>query len=68
MIIALFFGGFIATGGEWFQMWRSTAWNGLDPAFRNSALAAITLVLIHATAPVQSTAPVHPTASATTAV
>jgi predicted small integral membrane protein len=28
-------------------MWRSTAWNGLDPAFRNSVLAAITLVLIH---------------------
>lgn len=50
MIIALFFGGFITIGGEWFQMWRSTAWNGLDPAFRNSVLAAITLVLIHTTA------------------
>ncbi len=50
MIIALFFGGFITVGGEWFQMWRSTSWNGLDPAFRNSVLAAITLVLIHATA------------------
>jgi len=47
MIIVLFFGGFITVGGEWFQMWRSTAWNGLDPAFRNSVLAAITLVLIH---------------------
>lgn len=50
MIIVLFFGGFITVGGEWFQMWRSTAWNGLDPAFRNSVLAAITLVLIHTTA------------------
>ena len=50
MIIILFFGGFITVGGEWFQMWRSTAWNGLDPAFRNSVLAAITLVLIHTTA------------------
>ena len=50
MIIVLFFGGFIAIGGEWFQMWRSTAWNGLDPAFRNAVLAAITLVLIHTTA------------------
>ncbi len=50
MIVALFFGGFITVGGEWFQMWRSTAWNGLDPAFRNSVLAAITLVLIHTTA------------------
>ena len=51
MIVILFFGGFITIGGEWFQMWRSTAWNGLDPAFRNAVLAAITLVLIHLTAP-----------------
>ncbi len=47
MFVLLFMGGFIAIGGEWFQMWRSTAWNGLDPAFRNSVLALITLVLIH---------------------
>jgi predicted small integral membrane protein len=47
MILALFFGGFIVVGGEWFQMWRSTAWNGLDPAFRNSVLALATLVLLH---------------------
>ena len=51
MIIALFFAGFITIGGEWFNMWRSDAWNGLDPAFRNSVLAAITLVLIHTTSP-----------------
>lgn len=47
MVIALFFGGFIVIGGEWFQMWRSEAWNGLDPAFRNSMLAMVTLVAIH---------------------
>ena len=47
MVLALFFGGFIVVGGEWFQMWRSTAWNGLDPAFRNSVLALIPLVLLH---------------------
>jgi predicted small integral membrane protein len=47
MILLLFFGGFVVIGGEWFQMWRSTAWNGLDPAFRNSALALLTLVLLH---------------------
>lgn len=51
MIVALFFAGFITVGGEWFNMWRSSAWNGLDPAFRNSVLAAITLVLIHVTSP-----------------
>lgn len=47
MLLLLFMGGFIAIGGEWFQMWKSTAWNGLDPAFRNSVLAMITLVVIH---------------------
>ena len=47
MIVLLFFGGFITVGGEWFNMWRSTSWNGLDPAFRNAVLAGITLVLIH---------------------
>lgn len=53
MIILLFFAGFTDTGGEWFQMWRSTTWNGLEPAFRNSAMAAVTLVLVHMT-PLQS--------------
>ena len=47
MVLLLFFGGFIVVGGEWFQMWRSTAWNGLDPAFRNCVLALVTLVLLH---------------------
>lgn len=47
MVLILFFGGFITIGGEWLQMWKSVAWNGLDPAFRNSVLALVTLVLIH---------------------
>ena len=47
MIVVLFFGGFIDVGGEWFGMWRSTVWNGLDPAFRNCMLALVTLVLLH---------------------
>jgi predicted small integral membrane protein len=34
-------------GGEWFQMWRSTAWNGLDPAFRNTVIALATVVLVY---------------------
>ena len=50
MIVALFFAGFIDVGGEWFSMWRSTAWNGEDTAFRNAVLATLTLVLIHTTA------------------
>ncbi len=51
MLLLLFFGGFITIGGEWFQMWKSDAWNGLDPAFRNSVLALVTLVLIHLPSP-----------------
>jgi predicted small integral membrane protein len=39
-------GGFIAIGGEWFQMWKSTAWNGEDAALRNAALAFLTLLLV----------------------
>ncbi len=51
MVVVLFFGAFIAIGGEWFQMWRSEAWNGLDPAFRNAALAMLGLVLLHLPSP-----------------
>jgi predicted small integral membrane protein len=47
MFLLLFMGGFIAIGGEWFPRWKSTAWNGLDAAFRNSALAFVTLVLVY---------------------
>jgi predicted small integral membrane protein len=47
MLLLLFFGGFIIVGGEWFQMWTSTVWNGEDPAFRNSVLALLTIVVIH---------------------
>jgi predicted small integral membrane protein len=47
MMTALFLVGFIVIGGEWFQMWRSTAWNGLDPAFRNTVLALVTLFVLH---------------------
>lgn len=32
--LMLWLGGFIAIGGEWFGMWMSTQWNGLDAAFR----------------------------------
>jgi predicted small integral membrane protein len=47
MIAVLFLGGFIAIGGEWFQMWRSTDWNAIDAAFRNVVMALLGLVLLH---------------------
>lgn len=46
MVILLFFGGFLGIGGEWFQMWRSSAWNGTDAALRNIIVAAIPLLLL----------------------
>jgi len=30
----VWFFGFMAVGGEWFQMWQSPAWNGQRAAFR----------------------------------
>lgn len=47
MIVILFFCGFITIGGEWFQMWKSVEWNGLEPAFRNSVLALFGIVLCY---------------------
>jgi predicted small integral membrane protein len=47
MLEILFVGGFITIGGEWFAMWQSKTWNGLDPAFRNATIAGFGLVLIH---------------------
>lgn len=47
MIVVLFFGGFLAVGGEWFQMWRSSDWNGSDAAFRNAVIALFALLVIH---------------------
>lgn len=46
MVLLLFVGGFVDVGGEWFQMWRSTRWNGLDAALRNIVIAGLTLLLV----------------------
>lgn len=54
MVVLLFFGGFIDVGGEWFQMWRSAAANGLDSAFRNAVFAIATLILIQLPSPVDT--------------
>ncbi|MFT3714609.1 MAG: DUF2165 domain-containing protein [Gordonia sp. (in: high G+C Gram-positive bacteria)] len=51
MIVALFAGGFIAIGGEWFQMWRSIVWNGEEAALRNALIALLGIVLIHIASP-----------------
>ncbi|MFE3184079.1 DUF2165 domain-containing protein [Streptomyces violascens] len=47
MVLLLFGAGFIAVGGEWFSMWQSKSWNGLDAAARNFMVAGIVLVVVH---------------------
>lgn len=51
MEAALFGGGFIAIGGEWFQMWESSKWNGLTPALQNVIIASVGLILVHLLSP-----------------
>ncbi|MGW7054283.1 DUF2165 domain-containing protein [Streptomyces sp. NPDC054887] len=47
MVLLLFGAGFIAIGGEWFAMWQSESWNGLEAATRNFVLAGVALVVVH---------------------
>jgi predicted small integral membrane protein len=44
--ILLWLGGFIAIGGEWFGMWMSTQWNGLESAFRFVVVLLVALVCL----------------------
>ncbi|MGW7579495.1 DUF2165 domain-containing protein [Streptomyces sp. NPDC054765] len=46
MMLLLFGAGFLALGGEWFAMWQSKQWNGLEAAARNITLAGIALVVV----------------------
>jgi predicted small integral membrane protein len=47
MWVLLFGVGFLAIGGEWFQMWQSDKWNGLQPALQNFLIAVAALVIAH---------------------
>ncbi|MFD6285944.1 DUF2165 domain-containing protein [Streptomyces sp. NPDC060205] len=47
MLMLLFGAGFLAVGGEWFAMWQSEDWNGLDAAMRVFVLSAVVLIVIH---------------------
>lgn len=47
MIVALFLGGFITVGGEWFAMWQSKDWNGIGAALRMVTIAGFALILVH---------------------
>ncbi|MEV6590268.1 DUF2165 domain-containing protein [Streptomyces acidicola] len=47
MLMLLFGAGFIGIGGEWFVMWQSGDWNGLDAAMRVFTLSGVVLLVIH---------------------
>lgn len=47
MLMLLFGAGFIAIGGEWFAMWQSEDWNGLDAATRVFLLSGVVLIVDH---------------------
>ncbi|MDN0194026.1 DUF2165 domain-containing protein [Streptomyces sp. S.PNR 29] len=47
MLMLLFGAGFIAIGGEWFAMWQSGDWNGLDAAIRVFVFSGIVLIVNH---------------------
>ncbi|MGJ5755141.1 putative small integral membrane protein [Streptomyces puniciscabiei] len=45
MLLLLFGAGFIAIGGEWFSMWQSKTWNGLEAATRVFLLSGVALIV-----------------------
>lgn len=47
MLLVLFGAGFMAVGGEWFAMWQSKNWNGLEAAARNIVVAGVALIVVH---------------------
>ena len=42
----LWFFGFIVVGGEWFCMWQSESWNGVEATFRFVVIIMLTLLFI----------------------
>ncbi len=38
--------GFVSIGGEWFGMWQSQQWNGVEGAFRIAITMAVVLIFV----------------------
>jgi predicted small integral membrane protein len=45
VLLLLFFFGFMTVGGEWFLMWQSQSWNGLNTAHRYFSVLGIFLII-----------------------
>lgn len=46
LAVSVWFLGFQVIGGEWFAMWQSTTWNGLDSAFRLTTYISTTILIL----------------------
>jgi predicted small integral membrane protein len=46
MAVVLWFGGFIAIGGEWFLMWQSETWNGQPESAMFSTIIGLILIYL----------------------
>lgn len=44
--LLLWFFGFIVIGGEWFCMWQSEQWNGIEAAFRFSVFILLVFIFV----------------------
>jgi hypothetical protein len=45
---AIWFGGFMVAGGQWFASWQSNEWNGREAAFMfYTPIALVFLILLH---------------------
>jgi predicted small integral membrane protein len=44
--VLIWFGAFITVGGEWFLMWQSNTWNGMNPALRYFTVSFLVLIYI----------------------
>jgi predicted small integral membrane protein len=47
MVMLLFGAGFIGIGGEWFAMWQSGDWNGLEAATRAFLFSGVVLLVVN---------------------
>lgn len=43
----VWFFGFMVVAGEWFAMWQSQSWNGIESAFRFSMIVLAVLILLN---------------------
>ena len=46
-LLILYLLGFMAIGGEWFQMWRDGAYNAQEPVFRFIVCIGIAILIVN---------------------